>query len=155
MKRIITATAAVIAAVAVACSFNGTYGSCTPSSTSNSPTNTNTVPTRPAPPKDENADLPILDKIAVVFAGNFSKAEIKAGLDEAMVLYGVPITDENYNRTSGALLVSRKAAEEEGCGECTEMLILDYMIRSHVPGLDVPFADMLGISKAALVAGDR
>lgn len=103
----------------------------------------------------QNSQVSTLDKIAVVFKGDFSKAEIKSKLDQAMRLYGVPITDENYNRTSSALLVSRKAAEQEGCNDCTEMLILDYMIRSYVPGVDIPFADMVGISKAALVAGDR
>lgn len=90
-----------------------------------------------------------LGMMEVAFDGNYTRAEIKPMLDQAMTIYGVEITEENYSRAASSLIVMRK---ENGV---TEMDILDYMIRSHVPGVNMTFPEAAAISAVFLAAGDK
>lgn len=49
-----------------------------------------------------------LEMMEVVFVGNYNQQEIKAALDSAFALYSVSITENNYMRTSDALVALRK-----------------------------------------------
>ena len=98
---------------------------------------------------DSQAAVPqdALSRMEVVFKGHHSKEEIKQRLDLAMSLYKVPITEENYSR-AGSVLV--------GLGqdfELDEMAILDYMIRSYVPGVNLTFPDAAALAASALHSG--
>ena len=90
-----------------------------------------------------------LGQMAIAFEGQPNKERIKQQLDTAMRMYSVPITGENYSR-AGSVLVA--LSNEYGP---TEMDILDYMIRSHVPGVSITFPNAAGLSVAFLSAGDR
>ena len=90
-----------------------------------------------------------LEQMEVAFVGNPRQADIRAILDRALALYNTPISEENYSRAGSALVALR---QEFGP---SEMDILDYMIRSHVPGANMSFPDMAGISAAALSLGVR
>jgi hypothetical protein len=57
--------------------------------------------------------------------------------------------EENYSRAGSVLVALRK---ENGT---PEIAILDYMIRSHVPGVNVTFPEAAALSSAFLKAGDR
>ena len=69
-----------------------------------------------------------LEQMEVAFIGNPRQAEIRAILDRALALYNTPISEENYSRAGSALVALRQKLGP------SEMDILDYMIRSHVPG---------------------
>ena len=125
-----------------------------PSSTSvpqESPTdNRSTVPapartTQVAPANDRTA----LQQMEIAFVGNPRRSVIKAQIDEAMSLYSTPITEENYSRAGSALVELRR---EMGP---SEMDILDYMIRSHVPGANMDFPSAAAMSATFLALGER
>ena len=90
-----------------------------------------------------------LGQMEIAFEGQPSKERIKRQVDTAMRMYSVPITEENYSR-AGSVLVA--LSNEYGP---SEMDILDYMIRSHVPGVNITFPNAAGLSVAFLSAGDR
>ena len=91
-----------------------------------------------------------LQQAEIAFEGNPSATEIERQLDRALTLYGrVPLTNENYSRAGIVLVVFRR---EYGV---PEMAILDYMIRSHVPGVEFTFADAAALAVSFLRAGDR
>ena len=90
-----------------------------------------------------------LRTMEIAFEGRHSKAQIKRKLDIALQLYSLPITEENYSR-AGSTLVA--LSNEYGP---TEMDILDHMIRSHVPGVNITFPNAAGLSVAFLPVGDR
>lgn len=100
------------------------------------------VTTAARPPSDP------LDQMEIAFLGGYSRSEIKLRIDEAMTLYGMPITEENYSRAGSVLVTLR---QEYGP---TEMDILDYMIRSHVPGVDLSFNEAAAFAVVFLAAGD-
>lgn len=86
--------------------------------------------------------------MAIAFDGNYSEKEIKDRITEAMVLYNVPITDEDYSR-AGSTLVTLK--QEQGI---EEMLILDYMINKlYTPSIKLTFPQAAGWSVSALKTG--
>jgi hypothetical protein len=87
--------------------------------------------------------------MVIAFQGGHSRAEIQSRLDKAMQLYGLAITPENYSRAGSALVTLRKEVGP------SEMEILSYMIRSHVPGVAIGFPEMAAISAVALASGDR
>ena len=87
-----------------------------------------------------------LEQMEVAFIGNPRQAEIQARLDRALNLYNTPISEENYSRAGSALVTLRREIGP------SEMDILDYMIRSHVPGVNMSFPNAAGISAAALAA---
>lgn len=88
-----------------------------------------------------------LGMMEVAFEGNYTRADIKPVLDQAMTLYGVPITEENYSRAASSLIALR---QENGVDE---MDILSYMIRSHVPGVKLTFPEAAAISAVFLSTG--
>ena len=85
----------------------------------------------------------------LAFVGDYTQAQIKDALDRALQLYGLPLTDENYNRAASALVALRKS---NGVGE---MAVLDHMIRSHVPGVALSFPEAAALSSTFLKAGDK
>ena len=107
------------------------------------PVQTRTPRPRPSPRSDA------LRLAELAFAGNHSRQQIKDHMDRAMELYGLPRTEENYNRAASALVALRK---ENGT---PEMAILDYMIRSHVPGVEVSFPNAAAMASIFLMSGDR
>jgi len=50
-----------------------------------------------------------LEKMATVFVGNYSRAEIKAELDSVLRLHGMPRSEENYSRSGSVLVSLRKS----------------------------------------------
>ena len=85
----------------------------------------------------------------MAFEGNYTREQIKPVLDHAMRFYGLSITEENYSRAASALIVMRR---EHGVNE---MDILSYVIRSHVPGVNLTFPNAVAISAVFLAAGDK
>ena len=90
-----------------------------------------------------------LSQIEIAFEGNYARSQIQQRVDEAMKLYNVPKTDENYSRVGSVLVALRKETGQH------EMDILDYMIKSYVPGVTMSFPDAAAISATFLQAGDR
>lgn len=93
-----------------------------------------------------------LDHLAIAsraFVGEPPVSEIKPVIDRALELHGdVPRTNENYGRAASALVALRKSTG------ISEMRILNHMIRSHVPGVKLSFAEAAGLSASFLKAGD-
>lgn len=100
-------------------------------------------------PTDDGSDSLALDQMSIAFVGERGRAAIKERIDRAMRLYRLAITEENYSRAGSTLVALRR---EFGP---TETEILDYMIRSHVEGIEFSFPEMAGISAAMLVSGDQ
>ncbi|MPZ23304.1 MAG: hypothetical protein GEU28_07125 [Dehalococcoidia bacterium] len=104
---------------------------------------------------DEPEDLPEglpddpLDQMELAFDGGYGRAEIKRVIDEAMLLYGLPLSEGNYSR-AGSVVVA--LSNEFGF---EEMDILRYMIRSYVPGVEVSFADAAALSVTFMASGYR
>ena len=96
-----------------------------------------------------------LSQMVVTFEGGHSRAAIKEKLDTAMKLYGLKINDENYSRAGSVLVTLRQFAQKRGRTDVTEMRLLDYMIRSHVPELNIDFPSMAGMANAFLISGDK
>ncbi len=94
-------------------------------------------------------EMTALEQMKIAFEGGYTTGQIKAVLDNALSIYGVPINEENYSRAGSTLIVLRK---ENGTNE---MDILDYMIRSYVPGVTMKFSDAAAISATFLAAGDK
>ncbi len=90
-----------------------------------------------------------LGMMEVAFVGNHSRSEIKRTLDEAMNLFGLPVTEINYRRAGSVLVVLRKEAGP------SEMHILSHMIRSHVPGVNLNFSDAAALSATFITFGDE
>ena len=101
-------------------------------------------------PRSTNAvaEMSALEQMEIAFVGGYTQSEIKQRLETAMQLYSLPITEENHSRAGSALVALRKDFGP------AEMDILDHMIRSHVPGIDVSFADAAGLSAASILLGD-
>ena len=83
-----------------------------------------------------------------VFDGRNTRTEIKARLDEALTLYGLPTTADNYSRAASTLVVLRKA------NGTPEMTILARMIRSRVPGMKISFPEAAAMSSAHVWPAD-
>jgi len=76
-------------------------------------------------------------------------SSVKQRLDKAMKLYKLRLTKENYSRAGSVLVVLRREIGP------SEMAILSYMIRSHVPGFVINFPEAAALSASFLAAGDR
>lgn len=50
-----------------------------------------------------------LDKMELVFAGDYKRQEIKGALDKVMKLHSLEINEENYSRAASALISLRKS----------------------------------------------
>jgi hypothetical protein len=111
-------------------------------------------PANQVPTEDRAISLPgfpdnALDQAVLAFVGHPTRTEIKSRLDVALRLYGLQSIEENYSRAGSALVVLRK---QNGT---PEMAILDYMIRSHVEGVNLSFPDAAAIASVMLATGDR
>lgn len=94
------------------------------------------------------SNMTALQQMTIAFDGNYSEKEIKDKITEAMVLYNVPITEENYSR-AGSTLVALK--QQHGI---EEMLILDYMIKKlYTPNIKMTFPEAAGWSVTVLKTG--
>jgi hypothetical protein len=82
-----------------------------------------------------NTPKSALDRMEVAFEGHHSREAIKARMDRALRLYGLPITDENYSRAASVLIVLGDK------NNVSEMELLDRIIRSHVPGSPLTFQE--------------
>lgn len=89
--------------------------------------------------------LSVFDKLLIAFEGGYSMDEIMERMSKTMTLYGLELTEENYSR-AGSVLVSMR--NEYGV---QEMEILDYMIRSHVPNVNIDFPTMAAMATTMLV----
>ncbi|MFH1131683.1 MAG: hypothetical protein V1754_10130 [Pseudomonadota bacterium] len=89
-----------------------------------------------------------LQQMEISFEGGYTAQQIKPLMDKALQVYGLPINEENYSRAASTLIILR---QEFGT---KEMDILDYMIRSYVPGETIQFPEAAGIASAFLAAGD-
>ena len=94
--------------------------------------------------RPDTSSSTVLKESAVVFVGGYSEAEIKRKLDRAMNLYNHPISESNYDGATNMLVQFRL---DYGV---REMDVLDTMIRSHVPGVNITFVDAASIAAAIL-----
>jgi len=90
-----------------------------------------------------------LSQMEIAFDGHYTRAQIKQRIERAMDLYNLSKTQENYFRAGSVLVGLRKSTGQN------EMDILDYMIRSYVPGIEMSFADIAAISAVFLQTGAR
>jgi hypothetical protein len=90
-----------------------------------------------------------LTQAELAFVGGHTRQQIKQGLDRALPLYGLQVTNENYSRAASTLVALRKS------NGVPEMTILDHMIRSHVEGVKLSFPEAAGLSASFLKAGDK
>ncbi len=105
------------------------------------------VPTGPA------QELPAaLEQMQLTFMGSPARSQIQAKVDESFGLYGLRPSEDTYSRAGSTLVALRREMNEQGCGVCTEMAILDYMIESHVPGVDMEWHEAAGWAAASLAA---
>lgn len=94
------------------------------------------------------SNMTALQQMVIAFDGNYPEKEIKDKITEAMVLYNVPITEENYSR-AGSTLIALK--QQQGI---EEMLILDYMIKKlYTPNTKITFPEAAGWSVTILKTG--
>jgi hypothetical protein len=101
------------------------------------------APATPGPNERPAATLPsdALSQLEIAFAGTPRKAVIRDKLDAALALYGLDPTEENYGRAGSALVAVRNGAQQSGCDSCTEIAILDQMLRDGaLPGAEFPDA---------------
>ena len=97
---------------------------------------------------EEIKNMTALQQMTIAFDGGYSEKEIKDKITEAMVLYNMPITKENYSRAGSALVALRQQEEIE------EMLILDYMINKlYTPGINLTFPGAAALSVTILKTG--
>jgi len=94
----------------------------------------------------EIKNLDVWEKIIIAFDGGYSKKHIKARMDKAMMLYELELTDENYNKAASSLVALKNKFGVK------EVDILDYMIKSYSPNLNISFPDMAGIATAVLAS---
>src|SRR5687767_9795961 len=77
-----------------------------------------------SPPKPAATRQPdALDKMAAVFVDSSSRSEIKAAMDRAFDLFGVPQTEDNYLKYGSILVRLRKDFDTP------EMAVLRFAIR--------------------------
>ncbi len=96
----------------------------------------------------EISNMTSLQKMTIAFDGGYSEKEIKDKITEAMVLYNMPITEEDYSR-AGSVLVALKQQEK-----IEEMLILDYMINKlYTPNINLTFPGAAALSVTILKTG--
>lgn len=97
---------------------------------------------------EEISNMTALQKMTIAFDGGYSEKEIKDKITEAMVLYNMPITEEDYSRAGSVLVALR---QQEGI---EEMLILDYMINKlYTPSINLNFSGAAALSVTILKTG--
>lgn len=95
------------------------------------------------------SEMTALQQMEIAFEGGYTVDQIKPVMNQALQTYGLPITEENYGRAASTLIVLRKQYGTK------EMDILDYMIRSYVPGVAIQFPGAAAVSAGFLAAGDK
>lgn len=103
---------------------------------------------------DEDADattLPLspLAEMVIEFEGDHTETEIRQRLDEALALYDLEPTDDNYSRVGDVL------AEMRRDHAVAEMTLLDCVIRGYVPGFDLEFEDVAVYNAVAFATTGR
>ena len=88
-----------------------------------------------------------LQQAAIAFEGNFSEAQIKARLDQALPLYGLTPSDDTYSRAASSLVALRKSQGVH------EMAILDY--HRHVDSLIGRLLEKAGEDTVVFVVSDH
>lgn len=97
---------------------------------------------------EEVSNMTALQQMTIAFDGGYSEKEIKDKITEAMILYNMPITEEDYSRVGSVLVALR---QQEGI---EEMLILDYMINKlYKPGINLNFSGAAALSVTILKTG--
>ena len=88
----------------------------------------------------------MLEKMSAVFVGHPSQQEIKRHVDNTLREYGLPISEDNYNRVGSVLVRLRQQAESDG-RHVTEMQILACAeaANPHKSKVMVQLPDMLGL----------
>jgi hypothetical protein len=103
-----------------------------------------------APPTpDVNTVEGVIEMSRVVFVGDQRPEAIKGKMQAAMKLYGLSETPADYLSAANTLVYLRQQTGE------TEMAILDYMIKSYVPGVNAKFDSTAELSARFLQFGDR
>jgi len=97
-----------------------------------------------SPPAKPTPQADALTMIATVFQGGYSKSHIKAKLDQMMMLYREPITEEYYQRVGSVLVSLRKNSG------VPEMTILQCVIEAHAPGVEVKFTEAAALCATIL-----
>lgn len=87
-----------------------------------------------------------LEKMAAVFVGAPSRALIKAQMDRALGLYGLPIDEHNYNRYGSVLVRMR---QDSGVSEM-EMLRFVIALREESPEVKVELTDAIALAATSL-----
>jgi hypothetical protein len=100
---------------------------------------TNSAPKEPTHPD-------ALEKMAAVFVGAPSRERIKSNLDRTLILYGLPIGEENYNRYGSVLVRMR---QESGISEM-ELLQFVISLREEAPDIDVSLTDAIALGATTL-----
>ncbi|MDD2681093.1 MAG: hypothetical protein PHE20_03270 [Patescibacteria group bacterium] len=94
------------------------------------------------------SNMTALQQMTIAFDGDYPEKEIKDRITEAMVLYNVPITEENYSKAGSSLVALKNNSNIE------EMLILDYMINKlYTPSANLSFPEAAGLSVTVLKTG--
>lgn len=96
-----------------------------------------------------------LEQASVAFEGRPARAEVQGQLDRALDMFDLARTDENYSRAGSVLVTMRQRAFDRGCRSCTEMAILDHMIRSRAQVVGMEFSEAAAWSTEFMIAGDR
>lgn len=97
------------------------------------------VSTNPAQAQDA------LDKMEIVFEGDYSRSVIKRHMDNAMQLYDLPIIERYYEK-AGSVLVTL-SNENEGV---TEMEVLICVIESHTSGIEMQYHEVAALCATQL-----
>ncbi len=109
------------------------------------PEPTGAMPTQPS----------ALEQMSTTFIGNPPRSRIEAKVRQSFAFYGVEPSEDTFSRAGSTLAaLRRQQMTEQGCDACTEMAILDYMIASHVPGVNIDWPEAAGWAAASLAAED-
>ena len=90
-----------------------------------------------------------LDRMTSTFVGNHTRNSVKSRVEKAMFMYGLELTEENYQEVERVLTRLRK---ESGAGE---MEILSFMIQAFDAGEHIGFKEMATLSAKTIAKDDR
>ena len=83
-----------------------------------------TTRNNPPPPREPPvAKMSALRQMEIAFKGKHSHATIKLRMDQAMRLYGLPRTEENYSRAGSVLVALRR---KTGVSEMDILSLANY-----------------------------
>lgn len=135
-----------IVAIALTATICLTLGCCSEPNRNKRATNTSWQSAPAQQPVTQPHSPDSLEKMAAVFVGFPSKALIKAQMDRALKLYGLPIDEENYNRYGSVLVRMR---QESGVKEM-EMLRFVIALREESPDVDIKLTDAIALAATTL-----